>query len=58
MPACPQCGELLEHPGFEYGLCDVCGSKHELVPGTRPSLLPNKVQREAMAKHGRVWRHE
>jgi len=58
MPGCPQCGEPLEHPNFEYGLCDVCGSKHELVTGTKPTLLPNKAQREAMAKYGRMWRHE
>lgn len=57
-PACPHCGEMLEQPGFEYGLCDGCGSKYELVTGTRPGLLPNKAQRAEMNKLGRVWRHE
>lgn len=58
MPTCPRCGEYLEQPGFEYGLCDVCGSKYELVAGTKPSLLPNKAQRAAMEKRGRAWRPE
>lgn len=58
LPACPRCGEYLEQPGFEYGLCDGCGSKHELVPGTKPSLLPNKAQRAAMDKLGKAWRSE
>lgn len=57
-PECPQCGEYLEQPMFEYGLCDVCGSKLELVDGTKPGLLPNKKQRAEMAKRGRVWRQE
>jgi hypothetical protein len=56
--ACPKCGEFLEQPGFEYGLCDGCGSRYELVPGTKPSLLPNRAQRAAMAKYGRAWRKE
>ncbi len=53
LPACPRCGEFLEHPGFEYGLCDGCGSKFEVVQGTKPGLLPNKQQRDAMNRHGR-----
>lgn len=57
-PACPQCGEFLEQPGFEYGLCDTCGSKYELVQGTKPGLLPNKKQRAEMDKVGKVWRRE
>ncbi|NIA16280.1 MAG: hypothetical protein GWP08_19640 [Nitrospiraceae bacterium] len=57
-PACPQCGEFLEQPGFDYGLCDNCGSKHEIVAGTKPILLPSKAQREAMDKRGRAWRPE
>ena len=57
-PACPRCGEYLEQPGFEYGLCDGCGSKYELVTGTKPGLLPNKAQRAEMEKLGRVWRQE
>lgn len=56
--ACPQCGENLEQPGFEYGLCDGCGSKYELVPGTKPGLLPNKKQRAEMEKHGKAWMRE
>ncbi|MBN2310473.1 MAG: hypothetical protein JXR94_15980 [Candidatus Hydrogenedentes bacterium] len=52
-PVCPRCEEPLESPGFEYGLCDGCGSKFELVQGTRPSLLPNKNQRAEMNKVGR-----
>ena len=58
MPACPRCGEYLEQPSFEYGLCDVCGSKYELVTGTKPSLLPNKAQRAKMEKEGHAWRRE
>ena len=57
-PACPRCGEFLEQPGFEYGLCDTCGSRYELVSGTKPGLLPNKQQRAEMDKHGKVWRIE
>ena len=57
LPLCPRCGEFLEHPQFEYGLCDSCGSKHELTSGARPTLLPNKAQRDAMDKHGKAyWR--
>jgi hypothetical protein len=52
-PACPHCGEFLEHPGFEYGLCDDCGSKYELVENCVPGLLPNAQQREAMNQTGR-----
>jgi len=48
LPACPKCGEFLECAGFQYGLCDGCGSKYELMPGTRPGLLPNKKQRARM----------
>lgn len=55
LPACPSCGEFLEHPTFIYGLCSGCGSKFELMPGTKPSLLPNKRQRDAMDKHGKSW---
>lgn len=54
-PACPRCEEPLEQPGFDYGLCDYCGSKFELVEGTKPGLLPNKRQRDEMRKHGRSW---
>lgn len=57
-PACPQCGEYLEHPGFEYGFCDVCHSKYEVMPGTKPNLLPNKAQRDAMNKVGRIWKRK
>lgn len=55
-PVCPRCGEYLEQPGFEYGLCDGCGSKYELVAGTRPDLLPNLKQRAEMEKHGKTWK--
>lgn len=54
-PSCPRCGEFLEHPGFDYGLCDTCNSKYEIVPGTKPSLLPNKKQRDDMDKLGKTW---
>ena len=54
-PACPKCGEFLEHPGFEYGLCDGCGSKFEVMQGTVPSLLPNKKQRDEMNQVGKSW---
>lgn len=54
-PACPRCGEFLEQPGFEYGLCDGCGSKYELIQGTVPSLLPNKKQRDTMNQVGKSW---
>lgn len=54
-PACPKCGESLEYPGFEYGICDNCGSKYELVEGAKPGLLPNVKQRKEMDKHGKVW---
>ncbi len=52
-PACPRCEEPLEQPGFEYGLCDGCGSKYELTAGTPPGLLPNKQQRDKMNAIGR-----
>jgi len=52
VPMCPQCKEPLEQPYFDYGLCDGCGSKYEIVPGTKPGLLPNKQQRAEMAKFG------
>jgi hypothetical protein len=55
LPVCPKCGEYLEHPGFQYGLCDGCGSKYELMEGTVPSLLPNRQQRAEMEKHGKSW---
>jgi len=57
-PVCPQCGAFLEQPGFEYGLCDVCGSRFEIVTGAKPGLLPNRRQRAEMAKHGKAWRLE
>lgn len=57
-PVCPRCGEYLEQPGFEYGLCDGCGSKFELVVGAKPGLLANRQQREEMNKLGKVWRLE
>ena len=57
-PVCPRCEEGLEQPGFEYGFCDVCGSKYELIDGTKPSLMPNQAQRAQMNKHGKVWRRE
>ncbi|MCP4643617.1 MAG: hypothetical protein GY851_24425 [bacterium] len=53
MPACPKCEEYLEAPGFEYGLCDTCGSKFELMTGTKPVLLPNKKQRAKINAVGR-----
>lgn len=52
VPSCPHCGEYLEQPGFEYGLCDRCGSKFEVMSGTKPSLIPNKKQRSIMNKRG------
>lgn len=55
LPACPRCGEFLEQPGFQYGLCDGCQSKYEIVPGTKPTLLPNKRQRDEMDKFGKAW---
>lgn len=54
-PACPRCAEPLEAPGFEYGLCDTCESKHELVDGAKPGLLPNYKQRQERDKHGKSW---
>ncbi|MBI4556148.1 MAG: hypothetical protein HY706_01070 [Candidatus Hydrogenedentes bacterium] len=55
LPVCPKCGEYLEHPGFEYGVCDGCNSKFELVGGAKPGLLPNRKQREEMNRHGKAW---
>ena len=52
VPLCPQCKEPLEQQYFDYGLCDGCGSKYEIVPGTKPGMLPNKEQRKQMAQHG------
>lgn len=54
-PACPTCGECLEQPGFEYGFCDGCGSKYELVAGAKPGLLPNKRQRAEIDRVGKSW---
>ncbi len=53
-PSCPKCEEPLELPGFDYGLCDGCGSKYEIVEGAKPGLLPNRRQREEINKHGRA----
>ena len=52
-PACPNWAEPLEQPDFDYGLCDGCGSKFEVVEGTKPSLFPNREQRREMDKHGK-----
>ena len=52
-PMCPRCSEFLEQPGFEYGLCDGCGTKYELVEGARPGFMPNKEQRAEMEQYGR-----
>ena len=53
-PACPKCAEPLEQPGFDYGICDGCGSKYEIVEGTKPGLLPNFQQRKDMDRHGKA----
>lgn len=53
-PKCPQCEEPLESLDFDYGLCDDCGSKYELVAGSKPSWLPNQAQREDMNRTGRA----
>ncbi len=53
-PSCPKCEEPLEQPGFDYGLCDGCGSKYEVVEGTKPGLLPNARQRAEMNKFGKA----
>lgn len=45
---------MLEQPGFDYGLCDCCGSKFEIVEGTKPGWMPNKDQRAAMARFGKA----
>lgn len=55
-PRCPKCEEYLEQPGFEYGICDGCGSKFELMKGTPANLLPNAQQREEMNKVGKITR--
>jgi hypothetical protein len=55
-PRCPKCEEYLEQPGFEYGICDGCGSKFELLKGTPANLLPNAQQREEMNKVGKITR--
>lgn len=52
-PKCPHCEEYLEQPDFEYGICDGCGAKYEIMQGTKPGLLPNKQQRDSMDRHGR-----
>jgi hypothetical protein len=52
-PACPRCEEPLEQPGFDYGLCDGCGSKFELIEGTKPGLIPNLKQRQERDKFGK-----
>lgn len=52
-PACPRCEEPLEQPGFDYGFCDGCGSKFELVEGTKPGLIPNLRQRRERDKFGK-----
>lgn len=54
-PSCPKCREPLEQPHFDYGYCDSCGSKFELVEGGKPGLLPNQRQRDEMDKHGKSW---
>ncbi len=54
-PMCSRCREPLEQPNFDYGYCDTCGSKFELVEGGKPGLLPNQRQREEMDKHGKSW---
>lgn len=54
-PMCSKCGEFLESPGFEYGACDGCGSKYEFVDGAKPSLLPDKRQRDEMDQVGKAW---
>lgn len=55
-PQCPKCEEPMEQPNFDYGLCDTCGSKFEIVAGTKPGLLPNQQQRADMRKFGKVRR--
>lgn len=54
-PACPKCREPLEQPNFDYGYCDSCGSKFEVMEGSKPGLLPNQRQRDEMDKHGKSW---
>lgn len=54
-PECPRCREPLEQPNFDYGFCDRCGSKFELMEGAKPGLLPNKRQRDEMDKNGKSW---
>ncbi|HOK08348.1 MAG TPA: hypothetical protein PLT82_00745 [Candidatus Hydrogenedens sp.] len=54
-PVCPRCEEPLEQPGFDYGICDGCGSKYEITEGCKPGLLPNYKQRQEMNKYGKAW---
>lgn len=54
-PICPRCAEPLEQPGFDYGFCDGCGSKFEIMEGSKPGLLPNYKQRAEMDKYGKAW---
>lgn len=56
-PICPKCDEPFEYPNFDYGFCDACGSKYEIMEGTKPGLMPNKAQRVEMNKHGRGRTH-
>lgn len=52
-PVCPKCEEPLEQPNFDYGLCDGCGSKFELIENTKPGLIPNLRQRRERDSHGK-----
>lgn len=54
VPHCPKCGEYVEHPGFDYGVCDECNSRFELVEGCVPGLLPNRKQRAEMEQYGKI----
>ena len=54
-PHCPRCAEALEQPNFDYGLCDGCGTKYEIVENTKPGLIPNRKQREEIRTTGRIW---
>ena len=53
-PHCPHCDAYVEQPGFDYGTCDTCGSKHEIPEGAKPGLMPNRAQRTEMDKHGKA----
>ncbi len=57
-PECPQCAEPLEQVGFDYGICDGCGSKYEIVEGTKPGLLPNQRQRAERARIGKTYKRK